>query len=137
MTEKRILAIFKSTCIAAGRIVDPTVGDTWKASLVRFTREEVLQAILAWYRATDPAQGTLLGKPKGGALPAPAELRTWILATREKACQAGAEAQRRRDEITEFWRIADERGFTEQEIREKWPSYVGTRPKTQDQEDAA
>jgi hypothetical protein len=138
MTEKRILAIFKSVCVAQGRIIDPTVGEKWRAALMRFTREEVLEAIKAWRLTVEPAQGSLLAKrPRGGPLPTPAELWARILAERERAYQAGAQAQRRRDEIEEFWRIVDERGLTEQEIRDKWPSYVGTRPKPKNQEDAA
>jgi hypothetical protein len=41
MTEKRIAIIYRSTCVAQGRIVDPAMGARWRAVLGRFTREEV------------------------------------------------------------------------------------------------
>jgi hypothetical protein len=132
MTEKRILAIHRSVCIAAGRIVLPAIGERWKAALLRFTKEEVLAAITAWRAQQEPAQGSLVGKRKSRDLPDPADLKAWILEERRKAYAQSKAVAKRRLEIDEFWRVADERGFTEQEIREKWPSYVGTRPKAEE-----
>jgi hypothetical protein len=128
MTEKRIAMIFRSTCIAQGRIVDPVMGARWRTVLGRFTREEVLAAIAAWRGAVEPPQGTLLGKRKTGLMPTAEDLRARILAVRESAYQAGEDVARRNREIEEFWRVVDERGVSDEEIAERWPSYVGTRP---------
>ena len=137
MTDKRILLIHKNVCRAAGRVVLPAIAERWKAALGRFTKEEVLAAIAAWNTQHEPAQGRLVGKSKSGLLPEPAELRAWILEQRNKAYEASESVQARRREIDHFWRLVDERGITEAEIAERWPSFLGTRPKPQSQEDAA
>ena len=135
MTDKRIFLIHKRVCLAAGRVCLPAIGERWKAALGRFTKEEVLAAIAAWRAQQEPVQGSLVAKGKSRELPDPAQLRTWIIERRAQEYEVSEPVQRRRREIEEFWRIADERGLTEAEIAVKWPSYVGTRPKPQ--EDAA
>jgi hypothetical protein len=65
-------------------------------------------------------------------MPTAEDLRARILAVRESAYQTGDDVARRKREIEEFWRVVDERGITDAEIAERWPSYVGTRPGKQD-----
>jgi len=136
MTERQLSAIYKSACAAAGRLTDPMASAGWKAVLLHFSREEVTAALDTWWNDTEPVQGSLVGRPRGATMPKPADLKACIRRARERAYQGSAEVQRRKQEIREFWRIADERGMTDEEVREKWPSYVGTRPKAR-QEDAA
>jgi hypothetical protein len=136
VTDKQLLALYKSACAAAGRSMDPAASASWRAVLGRFTNIEAMTALEVWWNDTEPIQGSLLGKPRGATMPTPADLKVRIVAARERAASTGAAAERRRRQIEEFWRIADERGITEQEIREKWPTYVGTRPAPR-QEDAA
>jgi hypothetical protein len=137
MNEKQLLGIYKSASAAAGRQMDPAASASWKAVLERFPKDEVTAALEAWWNDTEPIQGSLLAKPRGATMPTPADLKARVLKARDQAYQASAAAQERRRQIEEFWRIADERGFTEQEIREKWPSYIDTRPATADREKVA
>ena len=126
MTEKQLLAIYKLACATAGRREDPAASAGWKDVLQRFSKEEVTTALSDWWNDTGPAQGSLV--PRGSTMPRPADLKSRILRARDEASQNSAQARADRERIEEFWRIADERGFTDEEIRRKWPSYVGTRP---------
>ncbi len=130
MTEKQLLKIYKKACAAAGRREDPLASTAWQDVLQNFSIEEVTAALSTWWNDTEPVQGSLI--PRGSTMPRPADLKARIFKARDAAYQNSAEAKRRRREIEEFWRVADERGLTEQEIREKWPSYVGTRPKAEE-----
>ena len=111
MTDKRIFLIHKRVCLAAGRVCLPAIGERWKAALGRFTKEEVLAAIAAWRAQQEPVQGSLVAKGKSRELPDPAQLRTWIIEQRAQEYAVSEPVQRRRREIEEFWRIADERGL--------------------------
>jgi len=135
MTEKQLLAIYKKACAAAGRREDPLASAAWQDVLQVFSREEVTAALSAWWNDTEPTQGSLM--PRGSTMPRPADLKARIMRARKEAHLRSADVQRRLREIEEFWIVADERGWTEQEIRERWPSYVGTRPKPKEQENAA
>lgn len=131
MTEKQLLAIYKKACAAAGRREDPLASAAWQDVLQAFSKDEVTEALSAWWNDTEPTQGSLI--PRGSTMPRPADLKARIMRARNEAYLRSADVQRRRREIEEFWIIADERGWTEQEIRERWPSYVGTRPKPKEQ----
>jgi len=135
MTEKQLLAIYKRACAAAGRREDPLASPAWQDVLQAFSRDEVTAALSTWWNDTESTQGSLI--PRGATMPRPADLKARIMRARREAYQNSAQAHADRERIEEFWRIADERGFTEQEIRERWPSYVGTRPKPRDEENAA
>ena len=126
MTEKQLLAIYKKACAAAGRREDPLASAAWQDVLQAFSRNEVSAALSGWWNDTEPTQGSLI--PRGSTMPRPADLKSRILRARDEASQNSAQARADRERIEEFWRIADERGFTDEEIRRKWPSYVGTRP---------
>ena len=132
MTERQLLAIYKSACAAAGRREDPAASASWKAVLQRFTREEVQAALSSWWNDTEPAQGSLV--PRGSTMPRPADLKARIYKARAEAAQNSAEARRQRQWIVDFWNFVDDRGITDEEVRERWPSYVGTRPKPKPQE---
>jgi hypothetical protein len=128
MTEKQVLALYRSACGAAGRREDPHASEGWKKVLMRFSKEEVTAALDAWWNDTKPAQGSLLDKPRGSTMPTPADLKARIMAERQRLYEQSAAVRQRKQQIAEFWGWVAERGITEDEVREKWPSYVGTRP---------
>ena len=132
MTDKQLLALYRAACGGAGRKEDPNAGDAWKKVLIGYLHAEAKAALEAWWLQTAPAQGSLIDRPKGSTMPAPADLRALIQAARAKAAEQSMEAVERRQEVTEFWAWAAERaaetGETEDEILDRFPSFRGTKP---------